>query len=87
MSKKALITGATGSTGRAAVRAAIAWSGTDGPFMAGSQFSLADVAGSTVIRAYQKDVDWSAERPLVQWFERVGGRPGVRHGLEAFRKS
>jgi GST-like protein len=58
----------------------------DGPFMAGDHFSLADVAGFTIIRAYQPSIDWRPERRLVKWFERIAARPGVERGLAAFRK-
>jgi GSH-dependent disulfide-bond oxidoreductase len=60
---------------------------TDGPFMAGADFSIADVAGFTIVRAYKNALDWRPERPLVQWFERVDARPAVQRGLGAFRKS
>jgi GST-like protein len=56
----------------------------EGPFMAGDHFSLADVAGFTIIRAYQPSMDWRPERRLARWFERIAARPGVHRGLGAF---
>jgi hypothetical protein len=41
--------------------------------MAGDQFSLADGAGFTIIRAYQKSLDWRPDRPLA--VQAVGYQP------------
>jgi GSH-dependent disulfide-bond oxidoreductase len=57
---------------------------TAGPYMAGDHYSLADVAGFTITRAYQRHLDWRPDRELVRWFDRVGSRPAVQRGLGAF---
>jgi glutathione S-transferase len=57
-----------------------------GAYMAGNSFSLADIAGFTIILAYRSRIEWRPDQALVEWFERVAARPGIQKGLAAFRQ-
>jgi GST-like protein len=58
-----------------------------GPFMAGSQFTLADIAAVTVINAYADRVAWNDLPHLQSWFAAVTSRDDVRRGLATFSAS
>lgn len=54
------------------------------PYMAGSAFSIADIAAFTVMAVYQDKLDWSAQPALRDWFDRVADRKGVKLGMAKF---
>jgi GSH-dependent disulfide-bond oxidoreductase len=54
------------------------------PYMAGDEFTIADIAAFTVIRAFRERFDWQPDRALTKWFERIDARPAVQRGLQAF---
>lgn len=56
----------------------------DGPFMAGAQFSLADICAYTIATAYQRHIDWAGAPQLAEWYQRLGRRPAVARGMAAF---
>ncbi len=56
----------------------------DVPYMAGDDFSLADIAGFTIAFAMKSHVAWDRFPLLHQWFQRVVSRPCVQRGLRAF---
>ncbi len=55
-----------------------------GFYLAGEQFTLADIAALTVIDAYADRVAWDGLPRLARWFDRVMSRADVRRGLAAF---
>lgn len=60
---------------------------SEGSYMAGDEFSLADIAAFTMALAYRGRLDWRTGRPLVQWFAQIEARPAVMRGLQSFRKA
>jgi GSH-dependent disulfide-bond oxidoreductase len=56
----------------------------DRPFLAGSSFSLADIAGYTITTALEAQLQWDALPHLRHWLERVGARPAVQRGRRIF---
>ena len=56
----------------------------DHPYMAGDEFSLADIAAFTISRAYQNVIDWASLPELSGWFERPSDRDAVIRGLAVF---
>jgi GST-like protein len=57
---------------------------TKRPFMAGEDFSIADIAAFTIAATYAREASWSDLPAFGRWYETVGRRPGVRRGLRAF---
>jgi GSH-dependent disulfide-bond oxidoreductase len=57
---------------------------TQMPFMAGAEFSLADIAALTITVSLQDKLDWDSYPRLRRWFEAVTDRPSVRRGFRAF---
>ena len=55
-------------------------------FMAGEQFSMADISAFTLINSIKNQLDWTAFPRLARWFELIQNRPGVKAGLKAFGK-
>lgn len=53
-------------------------------FMAGDQFSMADISAFTIAAAVKEKLDWKALPRLSRWFEIIQARPGVQAGLKAF---
>lgn len=54
------------------------------PFMAGSAFTLADIAAVTIAYASRDELEWDRVPYLKRWYERVMSRPGVQCGFDAF---
>jgi GST-like protein len=53
----------------------------EAPYLAGEEYSIADIACWSWIRAARAiDIDIAAYPALADWFERVGERPAVREG-------
>jgi GST-like protein len=57
----------------------------DRPFLAGSAFTLADIAGYTITTAFEAELRWEALPHVRGWLERVGARPAVQRGRHIFR--
>ncbi len=54
------------------------------PYMGGAEFSLADIAAFTIIKASAEHLPWD-ELPTVRtWFDRVEARPDVQRGWTMF---
>jgi GST-like protein len=58
----------------------------DSPYIAGDEFTLADIAGITFALEVSQLVPWDQVPRLQTWVERVAARPGVQRGLDAFRR-
>lgn len=54
-------------------------------YVAGDDFSIADIAAFTISLAYHNEIDWASLPELSEWFERVSKREAVKRGLTAFR--
>jgi GSH-dependent disulfide-bond oxidoreductase len=54
-------------------------------YVAGDEFSLADISAYTITLFLEKQIDWDAHLRLRRWFDLVGTRPGVLRGIGAFR--
>lgn len=57
---------------------------TDRPFLAGSAFTLADIAGYTITTAFEAQLRWDTLSHVRRWLERVGARPAVQRGRRIF---
>jgi GSH-dependent disulfide-bond oxidoreductase len=53
-------------------------------YMAGDQFSLADISAYTLIHAMRQRLHWRSLPLLADWYARVDERPGVKRGMAAF---
>ncbi|MGY3484776.1 GST-like protein [Bradyrhizobium sp. USDA 4011] len=53
-------------------------------FMGGDDFSLADIAGYTVIRSAADTLPWERLPRLAAWRDRIAQRPGLQRGMAAF---
>lgn len=53
-------------------------------YIAGTAFSLADIAAFTIASSFHQQVGWDALPHLARWYQRVAARPAVRRGLAAF---
>jgi GST-like protein len=56
----------------------------DRPFLAGSAFTLADIAGYTITTAFETQLQWDALPHARRWFDHVGARPAVQRGRHVF---
>jgi GST-like protein len=56
----------------------------DRPFLAGSTFTLADIAGYTITTALEGRLRWDALAHVRRWLEQVGSRPAVARGRRVF---
>ncbi|WP_433740664.1 glutathione S-transferase family protein [Pseudomonas putida] len=54
-------------------------------FMAGDQFSMADISAFTMITSIRDRLDWKTLPRLTRWFDTVSARPAVQRGLKAFQ--
>ncbi|MNY42121.1 glutathionine S-transferase [compost metagenome] len=55
-------------------------------FMAGEQFSMADISAFTIATAFRDRLDWKQLPQLSRWFDSVEARPAVQRGLNAFKE-
>jgi len=53
-------------------------------YMAGSCFSIADIAAYSIMSSVETDIPWERLPNLRRWFDRVALRPSVVRGLQAF---
>ncbi|AME27100.1 MULTISPECIES: glutathione S-transferase family protein [Burkholderiaceae] len=53
-------------------------------YMAGDQFSIADICALTITGSLSSGLDWRAVPNLQRWFYDVAERPSVQRGLKAF---
>ena len=56
-------------------------------FMAGAQFSMADISAFTIATAFRDRLEWKELAQLSRWFDSVEARPAVQRGLNAFKHS
>ncbi|WP_223463137.1 MULTISPECIES: glutathione S-transferase family protein [unclassified Pseudomonas] len=56
-------------------------------FMAGAQFSMADISAFTIATAFRDRLEWKELAQLSRWFDTVEARPAVQRGLNAFKHS
>jgi GSH-dependent disulfide-bond oxidoreductase len=56
----------------------------DRPFLAGSTFTLADIAGYTITTAFEAELQWDSLSHVRGWLDRVGARPAVQRGRRVF---
>jgi GST-like protein len=57
---------------------------THAPYLAGPNFSIADIAGFTITEALARRLDIATLPHIAAWLARVGALPEVRRGLAAF---
>ena len=55
-------------------------------FMAGEQFSMADISAFTIATAFRDRLEWKELPQLSRWFDSVEARPAVQRGLNAFKE-
>ncbi|WP_432783404.1 glutathione S-transferase family protein [Pseudomonas corrugata] len=53
-------------------------------FMAGDQFSMADISAFTIVASVNDKLDWATLPCLSRWYKAVEARPAVQRGLKAF---
>ena len=53
-------------------------------FMAGEQFSMADISAFTLATSIRDRLDWNALPRLTRWYATIEARPAVQRGLKAF---
>ena len=54
-----------------------------GAYIAGAEYSVADIAISPWLRSWQNQgIDWADFPHLKSWFDRVGDRPAVQKGVQ-----
>ncbi|MGO4313074.1 glutathione S-transferase family protein [Pseudomonas sp. KB_15] len=56
-------------------------------FMAGEQFSMADISAFTIATAFRDRLEWKELPQLSRWFDSVEARPAVQRGLNVFKHS
>jgi GSH-dependent disulfide-bond oxidoreductase len=56
----------------------------DRPFLAGNSFTLADIAGYTITKAFEAQLRWDDLPHVRRWVEEVGARPAVQKGWSVF---
>ena len=54
-------------------------------FMAGDQFSMADISAFTIAASIRDRLDWAELPRLSRWFDAIEARPAVQRGLKAFQ--
>jgi GST-like protein len=53
-------------------------------FMAGDRFSIADIAGWTILSFFEPRIDWANRPRLRRWLDIISARPAVSRGMHAF---
>ncbi|PTR23272.1 MULTISPECIES: glutathione S-transferase family protein [unclassified Pseudomonas] len=56
-------------------------------FMAGAQFSMADISAFTIVTAFRDRLEWKELAQLSRWFDTVEARPAVQRGLNVFKQT
>lgn len=56
-------------------------------FMAGPQFTVADIAAFTITHHLRSHIDWAAAPHLKRWFQAVGRRAATQRGMRAFDRA
>jgi GSH-dependent disulfide-bond oxidoreductase len=56
----------------------------DTPFLAGENYSIADIAAFTITMSVRKQLAWSELPALARWYSIIEQRPAVTRGLKAF---
>jgi GST-like protein len=54
------------------------------PYMAGEQFTLADISAFTIATSFFDAIDWKKHTRLRHWYDRIADRPAVQRGMVAF---
>lgn len=54
------------------------------PYMAGDEFSLADISAYTLIHSLRRHLHWRDLPLLADWYARVEERPGIKRGMATF---
>jgi GST-like protein len=54
-------------------------------FMAGDQFSMADISAFTIAASFRDRLDWAVLSRLSRWFDAIEARPAVQRGLKVFQ--
>jgi len=54
-------------------------------FMAGDQFSMADISAFTIAASVRERLDWASHPRLSRWFQAIEARPAVQRGLNIFQ--
>ncbi len=57
---------------------------SDSEYMAGSAFTIADLAAVTITSTVVQRLEWSELPNLKRWFDQLMARPSVIRGLKAF---
>ena len=53
------------------------------PYLAGAEYSIADIATFPWLRSWQNQgIDWADYPHLKKWFDRVAARPAVQRGVQ-----
>ena len=60
---------------------------SESSFIAGDQFTLADICAYTIARASSDALDWDSLPAMGTWYQRISTRDSVRRGLRAFDDS
>lgn len=53
-------------------------------FMAGPQFTIADIAAFTITHHLRSNIEWDSVPHLQRWFQAVGSRAATQRGMRAF---
>lgn len=56
----------------------------EAPYIAGPDFTLADISAFTIARASHDALDWTAVPNMHRWYQRIGERAAVQRGLHVF---
>ncbi|MFP3552548.1 glutathione S-transferase family protein [Paraburkholderia sp. SIMBA_049] len=57
---------------------------SDGAYMAGKTFSIADIAAFTITQSVMSQLPWDQLLNLRRWYEQVVARPALTRGLKVF---
>lgn len=57
---------------------------THASYMAGENFSIADISAFTIARAMKDQIPWTLLPNLQRWYTAIDDRPAVKRGLRAF---
>lgn len=57
---------------------------SNGGYIGGESFSIADIAAWTITKSMFNEVPWDELPALRRWFDIIGARPAVQKGMAAF---